>query len=57
MKTKTITEKLKDYLVPVRDERKQFREALEKNRTASEQLCRAAKATRCQPLAPAGVKL
>ena len=42
MNMKTIPERLREYLVPVNDDRKQFREALDKNRTASEQLCRAA---------------
>lgn len=43
MKTKTITEKLKDYLVPVRDERKQFREALDNNRREVERFRQTAK--------------
>lgn len=42
MKTKTITERLKDYLVPVSDERKQFREALECNRREVERFREAA---------------
>lgn len=43
---KTIPERLREYLVPVSGDRKQFREALDRNRTASEQLCRTAEVAR-----------